>query len=129
MQYLPFETKMLQENYDYLAPDGSEIRKLLYVKGGGLAHCTLPPGKTSSGHVHKTVDEIWYCIGGEGEVWRKYEQDEETVKVKEGSTLTIPQGTSFQFRNISQTDSFYLLIATIPNWPSPSEAIKNKDHW
>ena len=56
MEYIPFETKTPQKNYDYLAPDGSEIRKLLYVKWGGLAHSTLPPRKSSSGPVHKTVD-------------------------------------------------------------------------
>ena len=103
MEYVPFETKILQEKYDYLAPDGSEIRKLLYVKGGGLAHCTLPQGKVPSGHIHETVDEIWYCIGGEGEVWRKYEEYEDIIKIHEGLALTIPQSTSFQFRNISQT--------------------------
>ncbi|MEK6283898.1 MAG: hypothetical protein AABN95_26395 [Acidobacteriota bacterium] len=34
--------KTLPEQYDYLAPDGSEIRLLPDVSGGGLAHCRLP---------------------------------------------------------------------------------------
>ena len=37
----------LKPDYDYLAPDGSEIRLLLEAKGGGLAHCILPVGKVA----------------------------------------------------------------------------------
>ena len=32
-------TAQLPKDYDYLAPDGSEIRLLPEVAGGGLAHC------------------------------------------------------------------------------------------
>ena len=42
---LEFKTKQLLEKYDYPAPDGSEIRLLPTMNGGGLAHCTMPwPG-------------------------------------------------------------------------------------
>jgi len=66
-----FETKHLSEGYDELAPDKSEIRLLLNMKGGGLAHCTLPPHGTSMAVKHKTVEEVWYFIQGHGQVWRK----------------------------------------------------------
>ena len=65
---LDFEHKQLGESYDYLAPDGSEIRLLPNVKGGGMCHCTLPPGKKSLAVKHKTVEEIWYFLSGQGEV-------------------------------------------------------------
>jgi quercetin dioxygenase-like cupin family protein len=68
---MEFETKRLPEKADYLAPDGSEIRLLPTMNGGGLAHCTLPPGGVSKPVYHRTVEEIWYCIKGDGEVWRK----------------------------------------------------------
>ena len=68
---LTFQTSALKSDADYLAPDGSEIRLLPTMKGGGLCHCTLPVGKTSSPVAHQNVEEIWYVIEGEGEVWRK----------------------------------------------------------
>ena len=40
---MKFETKRLTLKPDYAAPDGSEIRLLPTLKGGGLSHCTLPP--------------------------------------------------------------------------------------
>jgi mannose-6-phosphate isomerase-like protein (cupin superfamily) len=62
---------------DYLAPDGSEIRLLLDCQSGGVSHCTLPPGATSSAVRHKTVEEVWYVLRGEGEIWRGQNRDEE----------------------------------------------------
>ena len=53
-------------HYDYLAPDGSEIRMLADFAKGGLAQCTLPPGAFSTPVHHKTVHEIWYVTEGHG---------------------------------------------------------------
>ena len=50
-----------KENY-YIAPDGSIIRKFPDVEKGGMAHCELPPNKTSQAVKHQTVEELWYCI-------------------------------------------------------------------
>jgi mannose-6-phosphate isomerase-like protein (cupin superfamily) len=117
-----FETKRLQKDYDYLAPDGSEITNLLNMKGGGLAHCTLPPNSTSLMHYHKTVDEIWYFIEGHGEVFRKTNNRDELVDAKPGTCITIPAGTKFQFRNVSNVPLCFI-ISTMPPWPGPSEAV------
>ena len=59
---LLFDKKTLSDKYDYLAPDGSEIRLLLDMKGGGLCHCTLPPSGISRAIYHKSVEEICYFI-------------------------------------------------------------------
>jgi mannose-6-phosphate isomerase-like protein (cupin superfamily) len=59
-----FKAVKLKRKATYIAPDGSEIRKLPDVKGGGLAHCTLPSRRTSLAVRHKTVEEIWYFIEG-----------------------------------------------------------------
>jgi mannose-6-phosphate isomerase-like protein (cupin superfamily) len=67
----PLSTRPIPAVVDHRAPDGSLIRALLALRGGGLAHCTLPPGGVSSAVVHKTVEEIWYCLSGLGQVWRK----------------------------------------------------------
>ena len=102
---------------DYLAPDGSEIRLLAQAKGGGLAHVLLPVGETSKAVEHKTVEELWYFISGKGKVWRKYKNgDEEICKVRAGTSLVIPTGASFQFRNTGE-EALHIVIATIPPWP------------
>ncbi len=49
------QTTIWKDTYDYLAPDGSEIRLLLDLEGGSLAHCTLPPGRISVAQRHRTV--------------------------------------------------------------------------
>jgi mannose-6-phosphate isomerase-like protein (cupin superfamily) len=115
---MTFETKGLPVKPDYLAPDGSEIRKLPDVKGGGLCHCTLPPYSTSQAVTHKTVYEIWYVIEGHGKVWRKFGEQDQTVDVHPGLSLTIPVDTRFQFRNTG-SDPLCFIIATMPPWPGP----------
>ncbi|MCP3955399.1 MAG: cupin domain-containing protein [Desulfobacterales bacterium] len=123
-----FDTKQLPTSVDDLAPDGSEIRLLPTMKEGGLCHCTLPAGKTSLPVEHRHVEEIWYVIEGEGEVWRKASGAEEVVSVSAGTGLTIPPRTSFQFRNTG-TSPLRILIATMPPWPGPQEAEKAVGPW
>jgi mannose-6-phosphate isomerase-like protein (cupin superfamily) len=122
------QTKQLPEEYDYLAPDGTEIRLLLNMKGGGLAHCTLPPKGISLAVKHKTVDEIWYFIEGQGKMWRKQETREETTKVSPGTCITIPVGTKFQIKNTGEKPLCFI-ISTMPPWPGEDEAIYVQDHW
>lgn len=56
--------------------------------------------KNSRAVKHKTVEEIWYFLEGEGELWRKSSKTECVVKMEPNSALTIPVGCHFQFRNI-----------------------------
>ena len=108
---------------DYLAPDGSEIRLLGSFQRGGLAHCALPPGSTSSPVRHRTVHEIWYVLGGYGELWRSSSSgEEEVVSLWPGVGVEIETGTSFQFRTTG-AEALQLAILTMPQWPGPSEAV------
>ena len=66
-----FDDVELRENYDTLAPDGSEIRLLAQTSRGSMVHCTLHPGQVSVAVAHRTVDEIWYFLEGSGQVWRR----------------------------------------------------------
>ena|ERR1043165_6416885 len=118
----------LRKNADYLAPDGSEIRLLPAMRGGGLCRCMLAPGRTSAAVKHKTVEEIWYFIEGQGQVWRKLEQQETEVEVHPGATLTIPVGAHFQFRNTGHGPLCFL-ITTMPPWPGADEAMPVPNHW
>lgn len=125
---LDFETKHLSTKYDIIAPDKSEIRLLLTIKGGSMVHCTLPPHKTSLAVCHKTVEEVWYFIEGHGEVWRKQGTREEIVEVMSGVCITIPTGTHFQFRNTGN-EPLRFVIATTPPWPGDHEAVRVQNHW
>lgn len=125
---MEYQTKRLGAEYDYLAPDQSEIRLLLSGRNGDLAHCTLQSSKTSIAVKHRTVEEIWYFIEGLGEVWRKQGEKEEIISVEPGLSLTIPVGTHFQFRNIGK-EPLKFLICTMPPWPGKEEATVARQHW
>lgn len=124
----PWTTVPLRVDYDYLAPDGSEIRLLAEIPGGGLAHCTLPPAATSAAVYHQTVDEMWFFLSGSGEMWRKKADVEQVIPVGAGTSANILRGTSFQFRNIGR-EPLCILIATLPRWPGPAEAVATAGRW
>lgn len=123
-----FVTKAMTLKYDYFAPDGSEIRLLAAVSGGGLAHCRLPVGRCSSAVRHKTVEEIWFFVSGTGEVWRKLAGVSEVTPVQAGVGLNVPLGTHFQFRNTGET-ALEFVISTIPRWPGSDEAVPVDGKW
>lgn len=125
---LGMQTKNLATSYDCLAPDGSEIRLLAETKRGSSVHCTLPPGKVSLAVAHRGVEEIWYFLGGRGQLWRKLGEREEVVDVSEGVSVSIPAGTHFQFRNTGG-EPLRFVLTTMPPWPGEEEARRVEDHW
>jgi len=122
------ETKHVAVDYDDLAPDGSEIRLLARVSRGNMAHCTLPTGWTSKTTRHKTIEELWYFISGEGRMWRKLGDQEEIVDVKPGVSINIPAGTSFQFQNTG-SEPLCMVIVAMPPWPGNEESIPQPEFW
>ena len=123
-----FSTKRLPVAPDAVAPDGSDVRILLELDGGGMAHFELAPGQTSVAEAHRTVDEIWYFLSGRGEMWRK-SGDQETVEpVDPGVCLTIPVGTHFQFRSFGY-EPLAALGVTMPPWPGEGESYHVEGKW
>jgi mannose-6-phosphate isomerase-like protein (cupin superfamily) len=121
--------------HDLLAPDGSEIRLLVRVTGGSMAHCALPPGEVTQAVRHRTVEEMWFCVAGAGQVWRRaagpgerHLETEEIVDVAPGVSLSIPVGVAFQFR-ASGPRPLELVIATLPPWPGEDEAMPVDGAW
>jgi mannose-6-phosphate isomerase-like protein (cupin superfamily) len=112
------ETKTLPHDYDVLAPDGSEVRILLSLPRGSMAHFLLPPGQVSKAVRHRTVEEIWYILAGQGEMWRS---DTGIEALAPGTSLTIPTGIAFQFRTLG-TEPLTAVAITMPPWPGPDEA-------
>ncbi len=125
---LEFTTKRLPVAADVVAPDGSDVRILLGLKGGGTAHFELAPGKTSVAVAHRTVEEIWFFLNGRGQMWRKLGEQEEVVPVDSGVCLTIPVGTHFQFRSFGDAPLAALGV-TMPPWPGDDEAYEVAGKW
>jgi aspartate racemase len=123
-----FQTKRLPTHRDAVAPDGSDVRVLLQARGGSLAHFELAAGQTSAAVRHRSVEEIWYFLCGQGEMWRKSGDDEQVVPVSGGVCVTIPLGTSFQFR-AGGDESLTAIGATMPPWPGPDEALVVSGPW
>jgi len=110
------------------APDGSDVRVLLELERGGMAHFELAPGQVSTAVTHRTVEEIWVFISGRGEMWRRQGQREELVAVEPGVCLTIPVGTHFQFRSFGDA-ALGAIAVTMPPWPGEGEAAVVQGQW
>lgn len=123
-----YETKRLPAGRDVVAPDGSDVRILLGLRGGGMAHFELAPGRTSTAVTHRTVEEIWFFLSGRGEMWRKSGDQEEVVVVEAGVCLTIPLGTRFQFRSFGE-EPLAAIGVTMPPWPGEGEAVVVDGKW
>lgn len=123
-----FRTKGLPETPDAIAPDGSNVRVLLELAGGGMAHFELAQGETSTAVAHRTIEEIWFFLSGCGEMWRKQDHREEVVSVHAGVCITIPVGTHFQFRAFGH-EPLEAVGATIPPWPGEMEAYVVEGKW
>lgn len=123
-----FATLRLPAARTVVAPDGSDVRVLLGLASGGMAHFELEGGKTSSAVQHRTVEEIWFVISGHGEMWRKQGEREETIALEPGVCLTIPLGTHFQFR-AANTEALSVVGITMPPWPGQEEAVAVAGPW
>jgi len=111
-----------------VAPDGSDVRVLLALPRGSMAEFELAAGRVSAAIAHRTVEEIWCVLEGQGEMWRRQGSREEIVALGPGVCLTIPQGVHFQFRALGD-GPLRALGVTMPPWPGPDEAIVVHGPW
>jgi mannose-6-phosphate isomerase-like protein (cupin superfamily) len=123
-----FNSKSLPARPDVVAPDGSDVRILVGLAGGGMAHFELAPGQVARAVTHRTVEEIWYILKGRGRMWRKSAAREEVVELGPGLCLTIPLGTQFQFR-CDGAEPLAAVAVTMPPWPGDGEAFAVEGPW
>ncbi len=124
----PFATLRLPAERSVLAPDGCDVRGLLGLAGGSMAHFELQAGMTSGAVVHRTVEELWFVLSGRGEMWRRQGTHEETVVLEPGLCLSIPVGTQFQFR-ATGAQALAAVAVTLPPWPGAGEAVSVAGPW
>jgi len=114
---------------DVTAPDGSEIRLLIdqrhQASAASMVEVTLPAGQVSRPVWHQQVEEVWYVLQGQGEVWRCPPDADPAlyaaVAVKPGDSLVIPPRWRFQF-SASDFEDLRFLCFTVPPWPGDDEA-------
>ena len=123
-----FQILQLPDKPDAIAPDGSDVRLLLQLAGGSMAHFELASGHNSTAIVHWTVEEIWFFVGGVGEFWRRLGEDEAEVPVRSGTCISIPRGTHFQFRSFGP-EPLSAIAITMPPWPGEGEALAVPGPW
>src|SRR5215470_9588837 len=111
-----FDTVLLSDAPVVTAPDGSSVRPLCVLPGvAGFAHFELAPGQVSLAVSHATVQEIWYVVAGGGQMWRRAGTAEKVTGLAPGMCVTIPLGTSFQFR--AGDAGLRVVAVTVPPWP------------
>jgi len=123
-----YETMRLPAERTTVAPDGSDVRVLLALPRGSMAHFSLAPGATSAAVTHRTIEEIWFFLSGRGEMWRAQDGREDIVPVEAGTCLTVPLGTRFQFRSLG-AEPLAAVAVTMPPWPGGDEAITVPGPW
>jgi mannose-6-phosphate isomerase-like protein (cupin superfamily) len=125
---MSWESARVKPKYDLLAPDGSEIRLLVSLPRASMVHCALQPGHVTRAARHRSVEEVWYCLAGAGQLWRRSAYSEEVVDLAPGVAVSIPLETSFQFR-ASGAQPLEVVIITIPPWPGKDEAVFVEGAW
>jgi mannose-6-phosphate isomerase-like protein (cupin superfamily) len=125
----PFSTMQESDAPLVTAPDGSNVRPLAVLAGAAsFATFELAAGQVSAAVSHRTVQEIWYVVAGGGQMWRSQAGRDEVTPVGPGVCVTIPLGTSFQFR--AGADGLRVAAVTVPPWPdSPDEAVPEPGAW
>ncbi|MEE9388123.1 MAG: cupin domain-containing protein [Paracoccaceae bacterium] len=88
----------------------------------------MPPGQINRATVHATVSEFWHVLEGHGQIWRRDETGEMVTDLGAGTSIDIPVGTAFQYRNVGDTDLKFICISMVP-WPGDHEATHPDGLW
>jgi mannose-6-phosphate isomerase-like protein (cupin superfamily) len=120
--------RMISTEADAIAPDGSEVRILARTARGSMAQFSLGAGKISVAVVHRTVEEVWFFVSGEGQFWRSANGQETVTAIRPGLSIAIPVGTAFQFRN-DGSGQLVAIGTTMPPWPGMEEAVVVEGKW
>lgn len=115
------KTTKLPDQPDAKSPAGADIRYLMDGKTGNMIHSTVPPHQINRATVHGTVDEFWYILEGRGEIWRDNGLESSVSILEPGTSIDVPAGTAFQYRNVADQELKFICIS-MPPWPGDSEA-------
>lgn len=94
------ETVRLEDREQFVTADGSLIRELVGIPSGNgqqqsIAEATVPPGRETVEHYHRTTEEVYLFTSGEGRM-RLGDQEGE---VRAGDTVVIAPGVRHKLWN------------------------------
>ncbi|PCI04027.1 MAG: cupin [Hyphomicrobiales bacterium] len=118
----------LPETADAKSPAGADIRFIMDGTTGNMIHASVPPHQINRATIHSTVSEFWYVLEGQGEIWRSDGASEKVTQLLAGTSIDIPVGTAFQYRNVGESDLKFICIS-MPPWPGDDEASPAEGKW
>jgi mannose-6-phosphate isomerase-like protein (cupin superfamily) len=80
----------------FITKDKSEIREFYRSQSMSLAEATVGAGQTTEYHLHRTSEEIYYILEGEGLMEIEGEEEE----VSKQQAVIIPSGKKHRITNI-----------------------------
>jgi len=111
------------------SPLGARIRFLMDGPHGNMIHSTVPTGMVGRACHFRTIDEYWYVLSGEGEIWRSAPDGHESItRLTPGVCIDIPLGTAFQYRCTGSVPLVFTCTA-LPPWPGDDEAVIVDGPW
>jgi mannose-6-phosphate isomerase-like protein (cupin superfamily) len=93
------EVRSLAGTESFVTADGSTIRELFGLPTGGVEHqslaeATLAPGQATQRHYHRSSEEIYFVLDGDGEM----ELGGKRRRVGAGDAIAIPPGAWHELR-------------------------------
>jgi mannose-6-phosphate isomerase-like protein (cupin superfamily) len=122
------KTTILPEHPDAKSPAGADIRSVMACEAGNMIHSTVPPQQVNRATMHATVSELWFVLEGRGEIWRNDGDESGVTALVPGTSVDIPVGTAFQYRNTGDADLTFICVS-MPPWPGDSEATYVEGKW
>ena len=111
------------------SPLGAYVRYLMDGPHGNVIHSTVPPGMVGRACRFRTIDEYWFVLSGEGEIWRRATDGRESItRLIPGVCIDIPLGTAFQYRCTGGAALVFTCTA-LPPWPGDDEAVIMDGPW
>jgi mannose-6-phosphate isomerase-like protein (cupin superfamily) len=117
----------LNEVESFTTLDGSTIREVAGpawtdARNQSLAEATVPPGKDTAAHYHRTTEEIYLFTSGAG----RMRLGDEEREVAEGDCVVIPPGVEHKLWNTGP-DPLVLLCACAPAYSHEDTVITEPD--
>jgi mannose-6-phosphate isomerase-like protein (cupin superfamily)/GNAT superfamily N-acetyltransferase len=110
------------------APDGMRVSVLTRGERGSLARFELAADRVGHAVRHQTVDELWFVVDGEAELWTHTPDGTEQMRaLGTDDSLLLEAGTCFQVRAGARGVS--VLATTMPPWPGEDEALLVHGAW
>ena len=94
------DSEIVKQNETYTLIDNTKLKNLVVSK------TILHIGKNTTGHKHPGQEEVYHFISGEGYM----ELDEETLTVRPGSIILIPDGVFHKVFNTGLEDLVFVCV-------------------